>query len=134
MARFEKGKSGNPSGRPSNAIKTAEVRAALLSNAPKILSNLIQQALKGDIQASKIILDRVISPLRPSEPPIKLEIKKTWNLGRQAKEIQRATYAGEISVTQSQVLISNLISQVRITEATELEKRLEKLEKTMGEK
>jgi hypothetical protein len=134
MSLFQKGKSGNPGGRPSNAIKTAEVRAALLGNAPKILNNLIKLALNGDIQASKIILDRVISPLRPTEPPIKLEIKKTWNLARQAKEIQRATYAGEISVPQSQVLINNLISQVRIIEATELEERLEKLEKSMGQK
>lgn len=131
MAKFQPGKSGNPGGRPSNAVRTAEVRQALLGHAPSVLKRLLELALGGDVQACKAVLDRTVAPLKATEPPIKLEIKKTWSLKKQAEAIQQAVYGGEISVTQGQALMTNIMSQVRIMEASELEERLAKLEKSL---
>ncbi len=131
MAQFKKGLSGNPGGRPSNAVKTAEVRQALLGAAPSILKRLIDLALNGDVAAAKAVLDRVVAPLRPTEPPITLKIPKTWSLAKQADAIQKAVYAGEISVSQSQVLMNNILAQAKIIEASELEERLAAIEESL---
>lgn len=131
MARFQKGQSGNPGGRPSNVVKTADVRAAVMGHAPAILKKLIELAKAGDVQAAKTILDRVVAPLKATEPPISLDIKKTWPLKKQAQAIQQAAYAGEINVHQAAALMANLATQVRIIEASELEERLANIEKSL---
>ncbi len=131
MAKFEKGKSGNPGGRPASPEK-AQIRAALAGIAPGILKRLIEQAKNGDIQASKIILDRCVPPVKAVEEPVKIEIKKTWRLSKQAAAIQQAAYAGEISVSQASALITNLANQAKIIEASELEERLLAIEKSIG--
>lgn len=134
MAKFEKGKSGNPGGRPSSAVKTAEVRQALIGAAPRILKRLIELALDGDVSAAKIVLDRIMPPLKPTEPPTTLEIKKSWSLSRQADAIQQSVYAGELTISQAQGLIGNLLSQAKIVEASELEERLAAIEQALAAK
>lgn len=131
MAKFQPGQSGNPAGRKkgsTNASRAADLRDALLSRAPAILNNLIQRAVNGDTAAAKVLLDRVIPPLKATEPPIRIEIKKGWSLAKQAEVIQRAAYDGEISVPQSQALMANLIDQAKIIESSGFIERVSKLE------
>jgi hypothetical protein len=62
---FPKGVSGNPSGRRKGAVSIAGVLKAKLSrpDAERICGQLIKQAMAGDIQAVKLIFDRIDHPL-----------------------------------------------------------------------
>jgi hypothetical protein len=59
--RFQKGVSGNPSGKTKSALLTDAVRRKLqnTSDLDKIASSLISKAKKGDLEAVKIIFDRL---------------------------------------------------------------------------
>ena len=64
--RFAPGASGNPGGRPKRLL---DLEAALQEahDAPRVLEvidMLRERALRGDVQAAKAYLDRVVGPLR----------------------------------------------------------------------
>jgi hypothetical protein len=62
---FEKGKSGNPNGRPKGAKSKAvlirdQLINALEKDAVNVVKAIVKKALEGDMQAAKIIMDRLI--------------------------------------------------------------------------
>jgi hypothetical protein len=63
--KFKKGKSGNPNGRPKKPPEIDELLAEVLTDqvngmdaAKAILINLREQALKGNLKAAEMLLDR----------------------------------------------------------------------------
>lgn len=66
-SQFKKGKSGNPDGRPKEIPELKTLLAEVLSdihtstgksNAEAILRSLMQKALKGDVRACEVLLER----------------------------------------------------------------------------
>ena len=63
--KFEKGKSGNPKGKPKGAKdKRTELRALLEPHAPALIQKAVDMALAGDTVALKLCLDRIIPSMR----------------------------------------------------------------------
>ena len=124
-SKFEKGKSGNPAGRPKNT-NTTIFRNKLIEATPGIINRLIEMALEGDSMAIKAVLDRVCPSLKPQAMAISLPVKST--LAEQGGAIIKATMAGQIPPDIGSQLITALANQSKIVEIDDLTKRLEVLE------
>ena len=65
---FQKGQSGNPSGRPKGTKdKRTELRELLQPHAPALIEKAVEMALEGDTTALKMCLDRIIPAMRSVE-------------------------------------------------------------------
>ncbi len=123
---FKKGQSGNPAGRPKGS---RDKRLSLmLSNEKRLQRKLVRMALHGDIRAMQIIADRLWPRLRPEAVPIFIKAKTT-DLADTGRSVIAAAMAGEITADVLRDLVSALYGQGKIVELTELEQRLQALEK-----
>ncbi len=61
------GESGNPKGRPKGSGQVGKLRASIADALPGILAAMVERASAGDTGAARLLLERVIPPMRPSE-------------------------------------------------------------------
>lgn len=123
---FAKGTSGNPKGRPRSEITA--LRMQIAPQAEAIIQQVINQALEGDLAAAKLVLDRIIPPLKPITTPIRTSFSEEKNLTGQAKSILAAASSGEVSSDIAAQLIQALTGVCRISETEDLKDRIEALE------
>jgi len=131
MSKFEKGKSGNAKGRPKSMTATL-LRQAINDDMPDIINKLIDLAKGGDVQAIKLVLERVCPALKPQAVPINLPFVES--LAGQGNEIIRATMQGKIPPDIGSQLITALANQAKVIEIDELTKRIEVLEQSSERK
>lgn len=72
--RWQPGQSGNPNGRPPGSGAVAELRAGIAARVPEILSKLIDAAIAGDTQAARLLLERVLPPVKAVELPVEMTL------------------------------------------------------------
>ena len=125
--RFAVGNEGSP-GRPPGRGVVAEMRETLATDLYKIIETLKAQALAGDAQAIRIILDRVLPSLRPVELPTVLALPIGATLAEQARAVVQAAADGEIAPSQAAQIVTALGGVAKIIETTELVRRIEALE------
>ena len=135
--RFAVGNEGSP-GRPPGRGAVAELRETLATDLHKIIATLKAQALAGDPQAIRIILDRVLPSLRPVELPAVLSLPVGATLAEQARAVVQAAADGVLAPGQAAQIVAALGGVAKIIETTELVRRIEALEArhstTNGEK
>ena len=62
---WEKGKSGNPRGRPRKSQKTmAQLRSQISEHLPDVIEVLASAAKDGDVQAARILVERCVPSMR----------------------------------------------------------------------
>ena len=130
--KFKKGQSGNPQGRPKGSGLSAQLRAAIEQDAPSIIKAMIEQAKAGDMQAAKALLDRVLPALKPESQAIHLpELVAAGTMAEKARAAIDAAGAGAVSPSAASDLVAAIAGLARVVEVTELQQRLDELERMM---
>ena len=127
--KFKPGQSGNPAGRPKDKTPATLLRKSIVNEMPEIVKTLVDSAKNGDIQAAKVLLDRVCPPLRPQALPIEVEMGDT--LPNTGGNILSAILSGDIPPDIGSTLIKALTDQGKLIELQEIAERLKRLEKVL---
>ena len=69
MSKFKPGQSGNPAGRPKGTGQAAQLREAIADSLDDIIEAMVQQAKAGDVNAAKMLIDKVLPNIKPAELP-----------------------------------------------------------------
>lgn len=125
--RFAVGNKESP-GRPPGRGIVAEMREKLGTDLGEIIFVLKEQALAGDAQSIRIILDRVMPTLRPVDVPIALSLPEGGNLAKLAQAVVLAAADGDLTPAQASQIVTALSGVAKIIETTELVARIEALE------
>lgn len=122
---WQPGESGNAKGRPPKGTATADALRASIRSA-EVLATVQDMALSGDMVACRILLDRVLPPLKASDTPAPVALPP--DLTEAATAVLQAIAGGLLTPDQGQAVASVLASLARVKEATELEARITALE------
>ena len=125
---WQKGQSGNPKGKPPGSGELQKLRASIAEHVPTILEQLVAAAQGGDVQAARLILERVLPPVKAIEQAVELELPEGGTLTAKAAAVLSAAAAGVLAPTQAAQLITALGTVAKIAEIDELETRITKLE------
>ena len=71
-------------------------------------------------------MERLVPPLKATESPITIPL--SGGLGDQGRAVLESIAEGEITPGEAESIFRSLTAQARITELSELEKRIETLE------
>ena len=126
-APWQKGKSGNPKGRPPGKSPITKMRESLMGDIPDILKALVEGAKAGDPACAKLILERVLPSLKPSEMPVALALNGE-TLTDKGKMVLDAIADGQIAPAQGAQLVAAIGQLARVSEIDELQRRVEALE------
>jgi len=125
--RFARGNKASP-GRPPGRGVVAELRDKLATDIDEIIARVRTQALGGDMQAIRIILDRVMPTLRPVELPAVLALPAEGTLTQQARAVVQGLADGDLAPAQAAQIVAALGGVAKLVETVELELRIAALE------
>jgi hypothetical protein len=129
---FAKGNSGNLAGGNAPFVHRS-VRAALDEAAPDVTSKVIQAARGGDMQACRIVMERVHAPKRSRAEPVKFNLDTTKSYIEQAVQVMRAMADGELDPETGKVVMECLSTAAVLTQHSEFEARIYALEAAQRE-
>lgn len=129
--KWKPGQSGNPRGRVPGSAKVAPMREAIAQHVPGIVAKLLAQALEGDTQAARLLLERVLPPLKPQEQVQPLTLPD-GSLTDQGRAVLAAVAAGELAPATGAALVAAVGQLARVVEIDELQRRIERLEDQHG--
>ena len=127
QGRFTPGKSGNPQGRPKSEITA--LRESLSVGAADVVTAILDAAKAGDMQACKIVLDRLLPPLKATAQSVHLALPESASPLDTARAILSATASGTLAPDIAAQLVAAVGTFCRIEEIEELRVRIAALEK-----
>lgn len=131
MARFEPGKSGNPSGRPQGSKNQAtKLLETFEGDLPALLAATKEKALQGDMTAMRLLLDRVLPVRKPVAPVFEIpELADASTLSNQARAVISVVCRGLIPPDVGSQLIMAVGAAARVLETDEVVRRIDQLER-----
>jgi hypothetical protein len=131
--RWKPGQSGNPKGRKPGSTEIGRLRKSIADHLPEIITKLVVQAKAGDAGAARLLLERVLPPIKAGEQPVPLDLPDT-NLAAQGKAVIACAAAGQLSPGQASQLLTGLTAVARLVESEELAARVAALESAQAPK
>jgi hypothetical protein len=129
---FPKGVSGNPAGRPPGARHTTTVmlEQLMIDDAGRVTKRVVQAALKGNMQAAKLILDRAVPPRkgRPINFDSPLEIRSAADAIAATGGLVSALAAGKLTADEASAASAVIVNFARLLELADFERRLVAIE------
>jgi hypothetical protein len=136
-SKFKRGQSGNPKGKPRGARNKSTLAAEKLleGSLDRICQRIEEEALNGNMQAAKMILDRFL-PVR-KDRSIKIDFPQINSLEdvlNAIGSIVNAVGSGEISPSEGESLSRTLDMYSKAFETHQLEFRLREIEASIKSK
>jgi hypothetical protein len=131
-ARWPKGQSGNPSGRPkgSRNATTVALESLLDGQAQALTQKAVDLALQGDLAALRLCIDRILPPRKDRPVTFDLPpIKTAGDAAAVSSAILEAVASGEITPADAGEISKLVGTYVKAFETSELAERLERLER-----
>ena len=128
VGKWKPGVSGNPKGKTPGSGELQKLRATLAADVPGILAGLVTAAKGGDVQAARLILERILPPVKAIEQAVELQLPNDGTLTAKASAVLSAAAAGELAPGQAAQLIAALGTLAKISEVDELATRITALE------
>ncbi|TXN40681.1 hypothetical protein FV232_27155 [Methylobacterium sp. WL30] len=137
ITQFEKGQSGNPSGRPKGSRnRTSLAMEAILEGEGEALTRkAIEMALDGDGPALRLCMDRLM-PAR-KDRPVTFElpaIESTADIPKATSALLHAVSSGDLTPSEAADVGKAIDAHVKAIEAHEFAERLAALEQASGGK
>lgn len=132
--KYKKGCSGNPNGKPKGARNksTLAAEALLEGSLEKICKKVEEEALNGNMQAAKMILERFLPPRKDRAIEIALPSINTFDDVLNAIGfIVNAAGQGKITPSEGELLARTVESYAKALETFEFESRLKIVEETL---
>ena len=132
MSKFEKGKSGNPAGKPKGTRHrtTIAVEKLLQGEADELTRKAIELALAGDVTALRLCLER-IAPAR-KDAPVNFdmpEMKSAADAAAAVGSILDNVASGHLSPDEARSIAPLIETYRKTLETEDLERRISELEK-----
>ncbi|OAT53637.1 DUF5681 domain-containing protein [Providencia heimbachae] len=127
--RWQKGQSGNPSGRPS---KGAEIRRNLMDMTPQAIKAILSGIESGDATCLKIWADRCDPVSKSTIQPVEF-LCDTTDLSSAALSVVSAISQGLVPPDVGTVILKGIADASKIIEVESLQREVEALKEAMEE-
>jgi hypothetical protein len=126
---WRKGQSGNPKGRPPGLGEVSRLRAAIAEHVPALIARLVERAtMEGDVQAARLLLERVIPPAKATALPEPLPLPATGSLAERGEAVLAAMAAGQASPDVAEAALAGLAVVAKLQVIDDLARRIAALE------
>ena len=125
--KWKPGQTGNPKGRPPGQSEITRLRASIAEHIPSIVDQLVTAAKAGDVQAARLILERVLPPVKAIEQAVELQLPEGGTLSDQGRAVLSAVALDNMAPGQGAQLLA-AIGSARVIEIDELADRVAALE------
>lgn len=121
---------GRPRGEPAKLARAT--REKWSGRFDQLAENIMDQALKGDLEAARIVMERMWP--RPKDAPVCLaDMPTSGSIADMTKGIIQAVAQGELTPSEGQALAQIVASHARAVEIADIEQRLEAIAARLDE-
>lgn len=106
----------------------AKLRQSIEAHVPAIIEQLVERAKKGDAGAAKLLLERVIPPMKAVEAAAAVALPEGDSLAQKGAAVLEAVATGALAPGQGAALLTSLGTLAKLIETDELAQRIAALE------